>query len=107
MIFNTLTAAILAFAPCSLVHSAADTSIEAPSALAAVQDPIPPQAKKFETAFTRISTVENEEWFSKLITLNPNCAVVTAGHGIAVSQEGGLILPRGPAPADVTLTDPV
>lgn len=72
-----------------------------------VQDPQPPQQCAFETASTRIYTPENEEWFRKLIDLNPTATVVVVGQGIAVSREGGLVLPQGPMPADVTLSDPV
>ncbi|MFK7742136.1 MAG: hypothetical protein AB8H80_17605 [Planctomycetota bacterium] len=105
MILNTLTAAFFAFAPTT---NAADVADFAPATIqASVQDPTPPQAKKFETAFSRESTPENEQWFSELIALNPNCTVVIVGHGIAVSQEGGLTLPRTPRPGNVNLTDPV
>lgn len=77
------------------------TSFPCAAATAAVALLAPVMAA--ETASTRISTPENQRWFSDLIALNPTATVVVVGQGIAVSRTGGLVLPAGPVPGNVTL----
>lgn len=73
-----------------------------PSVTAFAQDQTPPK-QRHETAWTRESSPEIENWFSQLIALNPGCTVVIIGNGISVSKNGGLVLPPGPVPDGVNL----
>ena len=73
-----------------------------------LDDPADPPTTTMTSAESRIATRENIDWFDKLITLNPEAFIVINFPGIGVfnPNDTPLILPGGPVPADVTLSDP-